>query len=210
MLEIEERAAREAEIAEHCRAARYQQATTRALESFGREIFGYLVAVARSEDEASEAFAMFSEDLWRGIAGFRWQSSLRTWAYQLARHALARLQRDTRRHAGRMVPLSQAPQVQGMAEQVRTATLEYLRSEVKDRIAELRRELDPEDRTLLILRIGRNMSWRDIARVLGDAGEPDDEALTRAAARLRKRFERAKQALAALARARGIVGRDDG
>lgn len=210
MLDVEERAAREAEIAAHCRAARYHQATTRALECFGPEIFGYLVAVSRSEDEAGEAFAMFSEDLWRGIAGFRWQASLRTWAYQLARNALARLRRDTRRHAGREVALSRAPEVLGMADRVRTATLEYLRTEVKDQIAELRQQLDPDDQTLLILRIGRNMSWRDIARVLGDEDEPDPEALTRAAARLRKRFERVKQELAALARERGIVRRGEG
>lgn len=58
------------------------------------------------------------------------------------------------------MPLSAAPDLADAAEAVRTRTAEYLRTEVKDRIAKLRDSLDPEDRTLLILRVDRKLGWR--------------------------------------------------
>ena len=50
----------------------------------------------------------------------------------------------------------------------------------------------PDGGTLLVLRVDRRMSWRDIARVMADA---PDEDLDKFAATLRKRFERVKERL---------------
>src|SRR5258705_11897156 len=111
---------------------------------------------------------MLGEDLGRGLARFRGDTSLRSWAYTLGRHALHRLYRDPRRNARRNVPLSDAPEV---VAQARSLTAEYRKSEVKDELRELREELDPEDHELLLLRIDRAMSWKDIARIRG--GELD-------------------------------------
>src|SRR5688572_25981948 len=82
-------------------------ATTLAVETYGPELYGFLQALARDEDLAGEAFSTFAEDLWKGLPRFRWESSLRTWAYALARNALHRVRRDPARRAGRNVPLSQ-------------------------------------------------------------------------------------------------------
>lgn len=55
----------------------------------------------------------------------------------------------------------------------------------------IRRCLDvDEDRALLILRVDRRMSWRDVAHVLAPAGD-----VARASQRLRKQFERVKDKL---------------
>lgn len=202
MLRPDERAVFERELRRLCDRGEHRRAATRALEAYGPEVYGYLVATARGESDAAEAFSLFAEDVWRGLAGFRWEASLRTWAYTLARNALSRHLRAERRYRG--LPLSEAPEVFEIAARVRTRTREYMRTEVKDRYAELRRELDPEDQHLLLLRIGRKMSWNDIARVLGGGGSPSAEALKKETARLRKRFERAKAALAELARERGL------
>jgi RNA polymerase sigma-70 factor, ECF subfamily len=71
------------------------------------------------------------------------------------------------------------------------------------RVAKLRAELDPEDQTLLILRVNRQLPWRDIARIMTDEGDAsDDDELKRRAAALRKRFERLKEEL----RAKAAVG----
>ena len=74
-------------------------------------------------------------------------------------------------------------------------------------MASLREKLTPEEQTLLILRVDRQMSWRDIATVMHDeeAGEPDEAELKRNAAALRKRFERVKNNLRELAREQGLV-----
>lgn len=52
----------------------------------------------------------------------------------------------------------------------------------------------PEDRMLLVLRLDREMSWTEVARVLTD--DAADADVSREAARLRKRFERVKAKLA--------------
>jgi RNA polymerase sigma-70 factor (ECF subfamily) len=55
-----------------------------------------------------------------------------------------------------------------------------------------------EDQTLLVLRVDRNLAWRDIAQViLGEDARPSD--LTRKSTALRKQFERVKDRLRALA-----------
>lgn len=167
-------------------------ATTLAVETYGAELYGFLHALAHDDDLAAEAFSTFTEDLWKGLGKFRWESSLRTWCYALARNALHRVRRDPARRAGRMIPLSQATAASGLAAAVRSVTSPHLRTEVKDRFALLREQLDPEDHALLILRIDRKMSWRDIARAMP---ADTDEAVDKRAATLRKRFERAKALL---------------
>jgi RNA polymerase sigma-70 factor (ECF subfamily) len=184
-------------------------AVTLALELYGAELYGFLHALARDEDVAAEAFSTFAEDLWKGMPKFRWESSLRTWSYALARNALHRVRRDPHRRAERNVPLSQLEAT--AAAVVRSVTAPYLRTDVKDRFAQLREQLDPDDHALLILRIDRRMSWRDIARAMpgeagGESGEPA-ESIDRRAATLRKRFERAKAMLKELAQESGILPR---
>jgi RNA polymerase sigma-70 factor (ECF subfamily) len=200
------RAAREREIRAKLETSGARDAAAAAIELYGGEVLGFLHAVARDEDLASEAFSAFSEDLLRGLPGFRWDASLRTWAYALARNALHRLRRDPRRRARNNVPLSNpGADISAIVEQVRTATLPFLRTSVKDELRRLREALDPDDHALLVLRIDRKMSWRDIARAL--PGEETEE-VDRRAATLRKRFERAKTMLRELATARGIIPSD--
>ncbi|HTJ46489.1 MAG TPA: sigma-70 family RNA polymerase sigma factor [Kofleriaceae bacterium] len=196
------RTAAEQEVRTRLEADDLHGAATIALETYGPELYGFLHALARDDDLAAEAFSTFSEDLWRGLAKFRWESSLRTWAYALARNALWRLRRDPRRRADHNVALGELSQVAELAAHVRTSTLPFLRTEVKDELAKLRDELDPDDHALLILRIDRRLSWRDIARAL--PGDGTDE-IDKRAATLRKRFERAKSQLRELASARGII-----
>src|SRR5574339_245759 len=111
-------------------------AATIALEGYGPEILGYLAAITASVDDAGEIFSDFSEDLWRGLPEFRWESTFRTWAYVLARHAM---HRQTRKKKN-FLPLSAAP-ISRIEQQVRERTLAHLRTEVKDRFVELRAAL---------------------------------------------------------------------
>ena len=192
----------EAELRELHAAERYGEAATLVLERYGRELMTYLVAIARSETDAAEAFSQFTEDLWRGLPRFRWQSMARTWCYTLARNALFRVRRTAKRRGGAAIALSDAPELARAAEQVRTATLTYLRTQVKDELAALRERLSPDDQAILILRIDRKLSWLDVARALTDEDEPSDAELSRRSATLRKRFGRIKSELKQLLEAR--------
>lgn len=182
---MDERSAVEAAIRAQLAAGELHAGATAALRLYGDELFGFLRGIERDADLAAEAFAQLGEDLWRGLPNFRWEASLRSWLYAIARNALHRLRSDPRRR--RNVGLSELPEI---AEQLRTSTAVYQRTEVKDEVRALREQLSDDDRELLLLRLDRQMSWKDIARVLGG----DDELTPRAAA-LRKRYERIKDRL---------------
>lgn len=179
-------------------------AATRALEHYGPELYGFLRAIARDDDLASDAFALASEQLWRNLIRFRWEASLRTWAYQLFRHALYQVRTDPRRRPDRNLPLSL---VASIANVQRSRTAPYQRTEVKEGLRALREALDPLDHEILVLRLDRAMSWKDIARTVGEPGDADALIDQRAAA-LRKRFERAKAQLRELAVKRGLLPED--
>ena len=176
-------------------------AATEAMNSYGPEIYGFLVARMRQEGLATEAFSELGEDLWRGIGRFEWRSTFRTWLYTLARHAALRVERAPERRR-ESVPLSH---VSEMVERVRSETAPHLKTENKEALLELRRELDPDDQTLLTLRIDRRLGWNDIAMVMLDDLAPGD--LPSGAARVRQRFQKLKERLRRRAREVGLVPR---
>jgi RNA polymerase sigma-70 factor (ECF subfamily) len=181
-----------------------RQAATRAIEGYGAEVLGFLFTLMRNEDDASDVFGQASEDLWAGLANFEGRASVRTWFYCLARHAASRFRRSPHRRPGRHVPLSEAGDA---AARVRTRTPLHLRTEESDRIAGIRDALDPEDRALLVLRIDRGMSWKEIAEVLELLDEEDE---SRATARLRKRYQAIKEEIRTRAEDAGLLRpRDD-
>jgi RNA polymerase sigma-70 factor (ECF subfamily) len=194
------RAKAEAAIRASCEAGDYDNAATAVIRYYGTELLGYLQATARDQDLANEAFAELGEDLWKGLPQFRWASSLRSWLYILARNALYQLRRDPRRRMNRNLPLSIAPDVEAV---VRTGTLDIQRTDVKDEFRLLREQLTEDDHELLLLRLDRQMSWKEIARITGGDDELDGRAAT-----LRKRFERVKERLRELAEKTGLLDKE--
>jgi RNA polymerase sigma-70 factor (ECF subfamily) len=170
-------------------------AATEALCAYGPRILGYLQAILRDEDDSADAFSVFAEHLWRGLPGWRGQSSLKTWAYKLAWNAALNLKDEAWRRKGRPFHTGEASR---LADEIRTRT--GLRQErQRHALDALRAELSQEEQTLLMLRIDQRLSWSEIGEVMaGEGARPDD-------ATLRKRYERLKEKLARLARARGMV-----
>lgn len=187
----------EAEIRDRLAKGERDAAITVAIRGYGPELLGFLVATSRSDDVAAEIFSQLCEDLWTGILSFRGESSFRTWAYVLARHATYRHKRDPYRR--RAVPLSAHSALSRLEAEVRKSTATHQRSEVRQAVARLRQELDPDDQALLVLRIDRRLPWDDVARVFAGPGAAADD-LKRQAAALRKRFERLKASLRERAR----------
>jgi RNA polymerase sigma-70 factor, ECF subfamily len=189
-------------------ASNISGAITLALRSFGPEILGVLVAVNRNEEDAHEAFAQFCEDLWKGADGFEWRCSFRTWAYGIAHNASVRMRNRNSKHrmGDHNVPLSESPEISVLAAEVRERTLPYLRTEVKDKFARLREELEPDDQLLLILRVDKEMAWDEIAGILGDdATRASQAAMKKKSAVLRKRFQHLKEQIRARARELGLI-----
>jgi RNA polymerase sigma-70 factor (ECF subfamily) len=184
-------------------------AATVLLEGYGRELLGFLMAHERDEEVVSEVFSMFAEDLWRGLRAFRWDSSARTWSYALLRHASIRYGQRAGARRKRHVTLSRAGPLSQIAQRVRTATLPAARTEARNRFAQLRESLPREDQMLLVLRVNRELGWKEIAQVMTYDGKAvPAEVLEREAARLRKRFQLAKEQLRRLAVEEGIAPSD--
>ncbi len=166
------------------------------------EIVTYLGSLTRGVPERlDEAFSLWCEHVLKGIASFQFASSVRTWVYTIARNAAARVARDQQRRTRRL-ELGALPE--DLAATARTQTADYLRTAMKDRLAQVREELAHEDRELLHLRVDRQLAWKEIEEIVRDEGASDDAtARTRREAALRKRFEslkrRIKARLAALA-----------
>jgi RNA polymerase sigma-70 factor (ECF subfamily) len=206
----EDREGLEQRIRALCETGDKKRAATLLLEGYGREVFGFLVARLRDREAASDVFSQFTEDLWRGLDGFRWQCSARVWSYTLARHAASRYIDDVRRRRGRHVPLSRAGPLSEIAERIRTGTRAGAQTEARSRIAQLRESLPVDDQTLLILRVNRKLGWREIAQIMLRDGEShEDEELAKEAARLRKRYQLAKDKLRQMAVEQGLVGGRD-
>jgi RNA polymerase sigma-70 factor (ECF subfamily) len=192
----------EVEIEDLIRRGQFDPAATRLLEIYGPELVGFLVHAMRNEADAAEVFSQTVEDLWKGLPKFAFRCSLRTWLYVLGRHALARYRRSPWQRRGG------ESRIQSLADLVRTRTQPWLRTDVKDRFHSLREALDEDDRTLLVLRVDRELPWEDIARVMLGDDASDDDTVAREAARLRKRFQLLKGDLRRRAREAGLLDDD--
>lgn len=138
--------------------------------------------------------------MWHGITAFRFQCSFRTWLYTLARHAAIRFERSPANRARLRESLSRAPE--GI-DRERSRTRPYLRTDVKDRLSQLRETLTPDEQSLLVLRVDRGLSWEEVSRVLYDDGEPDDASVRHHAVNLRQRFRQLTERIRERARAEG-------
>jgi len=176
-------------------AGEIDRATADALRTFGPELIGWLSSVLPSEADAHEAFSWMSEELWKSLRRWDGRCSMRTWCYMLARHATVRIRGQPRRQHELLV--SQVPSIAHAVTHVWN-TSRANAAQVQDVYGEIRRMLDDEDQTLLVLRVDRDLAWRDIAIVLLGEGAGDAE-VTKKAATLRKQFERVKERLRTLA-----------
>jgi RNA polymerase sigma-70 factor (ECF subfamily) len=186
----------EREVARLLEASDAAAAASVIVRELGPQILGYLGSVLHDRDDADDAFARWAEAVWSGIGGFRGEAALSTWCHRVAYHAALRVLRDPFQRRRAELPTSQAAQ---LAAQVRSVTASHLGTTAQDRVAELRRALSPEDQTLLVLRLDRELPWRDVATVLAGDGVDVSEAA------LRKRYERVKERVRQLAVEAGLL-----
>jgi RNA polymerase sigma-70 factor (ECF subfamily) len=182
-------------IRERLDAGEHDAALTLALRAYGPELLGFLYMRLGDTESAREAFAWLSEGLWRGLPGFRAESSVRAWAYAIARNVAARYVDRELRLVHAAVPLSQLSRESALAVVMPAST------SLDARVERLRAQLSDEERTLLTLRVDKHLDFREVALVMLYDGEhlPDEDALVREATRLRKRFQLVKDKLRKLA-----------
>lgn len=170
-------------------------AAAEVIEALGPAILRYLRAILRDEDAAADAHSQWAENVWHGLPAFRFEASLRTWCYRLARNAARNLRNEAwRRHGQRLV----SGQASALAASQRTSAALVVEWQ-HQALDELRASLGEPEQTLLTLKVDQELTWKEVAEVMaGDGVEVEPAALM-------KRFERVKAKLGELARERGLL-----
>jgi RNA polymerase sigma-70 factor (ECF subfamily) len=196
----------EQEIRELCQQGDIGRAVEHTLQVYGMEIMRLMASVLHNPELAKDAFSLFCESLLKGLASFRWESSLRTWSYRLARNACYQLAHAP---SARETPVS-ASAIPEEPQQHRSDTRPWQRTSVKERFRALRDSLAPEERMLLLLRVDQRLAWTEVARIMLDSDEaPTSAALSRKATALRQQFQRIKAHLRELAVQEGLIEQEE-
>ncbi len=188
------RAAVDAEIKALLANEDYDAAAEAVVRHFGGSILGMYNGVFHNEALAQDTFQFFSIQLWQALPSFKSESAVFTWVYTIARRCIGKVRRKVNL---KEVALETQDRNNLVAKWTRTATAEWRNTATKDRFKEVCQDLDEHERTLVMLRIGEELSWKEIARIVSDDETLADPSKLRAAsATLRKRFERVKTKLA--------------
>jgi len=150
-----------------------------AVRGYGPEHLSYLFLILHDRDAAHDVFAESCADFWRTLGSFRGECSIRTWLYKLAWNAASNFQREQNRRRERRLETNEISQLAAEVSRSLDSKLAAL-----DRRQRLRQKLDPEEQSILTLRLDRGLSWREVGLVLS----------VREMA-VRKRFERIKAKL---------------
>jgi DNA-directed RNA polymerase specialized sigma24 family protein len=153
-----------------------REAARHALDTYGAEVFGFLIGVLGDDALARVVYADVCQRVSSEIESFGRQCSLRTWLYALCRREL----RD-RRLRGKRAPEHTERDADAPAD-----TNPRRRAGVTGAIAAVRQALSEEERELLILRIDRRLGLDDLALTeIGHDASPFALAGERQALRVR-------------------------
>jgi RNA polymerase sigma-70 factor (ECF subfamily) len=171
------------EVRELVRADRIRDAGDLLLARLSPELRPFLHRLLGDVGLADEAHSASCERLWRGLKNFRWECSLRSWGFIIARREASRCRA---RHAQAHHHHTTLTVAEGLpAHATSRASLTTTR---RDILETLRESLSDEDRDLLVMRVERGLSWKEIAVAFLEEEAPDTEAINREAARLRQRY----------------------
>lgn len=167
------------------------EAVTLVIRECGDGVRGDLRGMLKDEDDVKDAFSEWSQRVLRGLPGFEFRCSLRTWCARLAVNVSLNFREDAWH---RKVRRFESGEASGLAQSTHGSS-----NRRRILLRELRKELDLRERTLLYLRADLELPWNQIAEVLTRQGDPVD------AGTVSKRFERLKAKIARLARRRHLV-----
>lgn len=168
----------------------FDRAATEAIQRHGPGVLRFLRLLLGDEEDAADAHAEWSERLWRGLPGFRWDCSLRTWAFKIAWNVAQNARDDAWRRRRRRLPTGAAS---ALAQEIRSRSPRTVEHRWRG-LERLRSRLRAEDRSLLNLRFEQDLSWSEIGEILG--ASPDA---------LMQRYKRIKDRMSRMAKDEGLL-----
>ncbi len=167
--------------------------------AYGAEILGWLCAVLMDNESAHATYNAFLAELATELWTYRGDYPLRIWMYGLARKLAMRNVRPASR-VDSPIGASVGPTRSQDNEGGRAETPAEISATA---LARMREVLEPEERMILVLRVDRQMSWEDVARVMENPPTPG--TLRECATRLRRYFHRTRDRLRDLASRQGLL-----
>jgi RNA polymerase sigma-70 factor, ECF subfamily len=204
------RAEQESRIRSAFDAGDMTEAARLTFDLYERDIRGFIRGNLRAQPDADEAFSTFAESFWKGLSGFGWRCSMRTWCYTLAHNVVLRcaLARHRRRKHNLLLSspdVYDVHDVYALSDQSQAADALYKCVDLDVRLERLRSELDRSAQALLTERLDRSMSFREVARARLGSHARDSTRLAREEVRLRKEYSRLTIQLRRMAEDRGLV-----
>jgi RNA polymerase sigma-70 factor (ECF subfamily) len=186
----------EVEVATRLAHADVGGAVAAIVRALGPGLYGYLSAILRNDEDARDVLGDVTEHLLTSLPRFRGECGVKTWTYRIAWRTAMRHRQDPRRQRTTALRSSVA---EALVAEVQRSTAAYRRDAAVAWLERVRAELSCADQSLLTLRLDREMSWAEVADVMGTGDTAADLAA------LRKRYERIKDRLRRAAERDGIV-----
>jgi len=181
--------AREGQVRSLVLGGHAREATNLLVNLYGPELQVFLHRVLGDVTLLDEAYSATCERLWRGLPAFRWESSLRSWCYVIARREASRCRTRARARSNETTLTA----AEGVPAVEATTTVSTSR---RAQLDSLRATLSDEDRDLLVLRVEQDLSWKEIACAFLEE-DADPQQVERESARLRQRFRAIRLTVAA-------------
>lgn len=155
-----------------------------AYEECKDSVYAYLVYMTRdlklAEDLSQETFLR----IFLHMNKFRGEASVKTWALSIARNVFLSYARKKKPILMEEVPFEQSSEVLlNLPEEA------VLKQEKKNQVRECLQCLGEQDRTVLLLRDYEELSYEDIAKILGISSEAVKSRLYRARQKFKKIYE---------------------
>jgi RNA polymerase sigma-70 factor (ECF subfamily) len=141
------------------------------IQRYEQQIFGMVCRLLGNQSDASDVVQEVFLKVFRGVATFREQSSLRTWIYRIAVNEANNHRRWFVRHCKLEVPLEETrPEHPNSIEYTpdpgRSPFEQALDSETRTLIERALTQINPVFRTAVVLRDVQNLSYEEIAEIL--------------------------------------------
>jgi RNA polymerase sigma-70 factor, ECF subfamily len=141
------------------------------IERYEQQIFGMVYRLLGNQSDASDVVQEVFLKVFRGVAAFREQSSLRTWIYRIAVNEANNHRRWFVRHCRMEVPIENprpehASTLEFAPDPGRSPFEQAMDSETRTLIERALSSINPVFRTAVVLRDVQNLSYEEIADIL--------------------------------------------
>ncbi len=150
-----------------------------------QRLFAFIYRIVSNHSDAEELCQQAFVRAWQKLAGFKGKSSFKTWLYQIAINLTLNFKTRTRK-------TEQLNELQPADPATEPETV-YHRRQREELIQQALLQLPLDQRTALVLKVYENLSYNEIARVMGRSVRAVDSLLVRARTRLKALLEPARQ-----------------